>query len=482
MNIMSFPLNLTLVGPEILMLTMAVFCLLMDLSKRFASWVYPAALFAFLGSMILTLAEFSPGHVVGFSGHFVVDPLSSVMKIFILFSLFFLFIYSRKHLQRYHATHRLGECLSLALFSTLGMMVLVSAGSLLTVYLGVEIMSFPIYAMIALDQKHSTSIEAAVKYFVIGALASGMMLYGFSILFGLTDTLTLSNLAQHVRHLPVDAFVVSVFALVLIVVGIGFKIGLVPFHMWLPDTYTGATSMMTLFISTAPKVAAMGLLVRLLVQGVPHLYLQWQAILMVLALLSVVLGNVTALSQANIKRMLAYSAIAHAGYMVLGFATATAEGISAALFYVLVCLLMSLLAFGLLVLVEQDAPCELIDDLKGLHIRSPFLAGLMLLVMFSMIGVPPLAGFFAKMAIIASLLHAHFASVAIFSLLLSVVGAFYYIRVVRVRYFESPKAAEPIALPLDARLALVFNGGLLLLLGIFPAGLFNLCQAMLAYL
>jgi NADH-quinone oxidoreductase subunit N len=382
-----------------------------------------------------------------------------------------------------------GEFVTLLLFSLLGMMVMISASSFLTVYLGLELMSLCLYAMVALNRDSPLSTEAAMKYFVLGALSSGLLLYGMSMVYGATGTLDIAEVARVTAQLAGAKTDRSflVFGLVFLVAGLAFKIGAAPFHMWIPDVYHGAPTPVTLVIGSAPKVAAFAMAVRVLINGLPDLAQDWQEMLAVLALLSMAIGNITAIAQSNLKRMLAYSTIAHMGFMLLGLLSGVVGGnrlsaddaYSAALFYVITYVIMSVGAFGMLLYLSRAGfDCENLDDLKGLNRTRPWYAFVMLILMFSLAGIPPTAGFYAKLAVLSAAVTAGYLWLAVAAVILSLVGAFYYLRVVKLMYFDEPPEGAVAASgqpELHLRLLLSANGLVLLLFGIAPGGLMRLC-------
>ncbi len=334
-----------------------------------------------------------------------------------------------------------GEFFALALFATLGMMVMISANHLLTLYLGLELLSLSLYAMVALQRDSARATEAAMKYFVLGALASGMLLYGMSMLYGATGTLEITELAQLSMD-GVRAQAVLVFGLVFIVAGLGFKLGAVPFHMWVPDVYQGAPTAVTLFLGSAPKFAAFAIVMRLLAQalGAEMLVDEWRQMLMIMAVLSLAIGNLTAIMQTNLKRMLAYSTISHMGFLLLGVLSGTIDGYGAGMFYVVVYVLMTLGAFGIILLLTRGGfEAEELDDYKGLNQRSPWYAFLMLLLMFSMAGIPPTVGFYAKLSVLQAVVQIGLWWVAVIAVIFSLIGAFYYLRIVKLMYFDAPQ-------------------------------------------
>jgi NADH-quinone oxidoreductase subunit N len=371
-----------------------------------------------------------------------------------------------------------GEFFTLVLFATLGMMIMISANSLLTLYLGLELMSLALYSMVALQRDSAAATEAAMKYFVLGALASGMLLYGMSMLYGAAGTLEITRLAAVVAERGTRDVVLA-FALVFIVAGLGFKLGAVPFHMWVPDVYHGAPTAVTLIIGSAPKLAAFAFIMRLLAQGLgaEELVQEWRQMLTLMAVLSLAIGNITAIAQTNLKRMLAYSTIGHMGFLLLGVLAGDLPGYSAGMFYVVVYVLMNLGSFGMILLLSRAGfEAENLDDFKGLNQRSPWYAFIMLLLMFSMAGVPPTVGFYAKLAVLQAVVNAGYVWLAVLAVLLSVVGAFYYLRVVKLMYFDAPQDASPIEPRVDVRLLMGANGLAMLVFGVMPEPLMGLCQ------
>jgi NADH-quinone oxidoreductase subunit N len=428
------------------------------------------------------LSSFQLGlfRVTTFNGLFVSDDISTLLKSVIYLTAFLSFFYGRHYIDDRKMPR--GEFYLLGLISVLGMMVLVSAHSLLTLYLGLELMSLPLYAMIALRRDSMVSSEASLKYFVMGAVASGMLLYGMSMLYGATGSLDISVIAAHVASSWQAQHMLLSFAIVFLVAGISFKLAVVPFHMWAPDVYHGSPSAVTIFLSSAPKLAALGMAYRLLVFALPAAQVDWQQLLIIVSLLSVILGNVFAIAQSNIKRMLAYSGIGHMGYVLFGLVAGTSEGYSAALFYILIYGLMSVASFSLVVIMSRAGfEAENISDFKGLSKRSPWLAFMMLLVMLSMAGVPPLIGFFSKMLIFKALLNAGFVWLSVVGLLFAVVGAYYYLRVIKTMYFEEPDLTEALVINKDLTFVFSLNALALLGLGLFPNAIVYQClQAFLS--
>ncbi|MCC5791989.1 MAG: NADH-quinone oxidoreductase subunit NuoN [Legionellaceae bacterium] len=467
--------NIHLALPEIMILSTAVLALLADLFLKERA---PSAPFI-LASLGLFLAASCSFMYLGnyrtilLHGMFVSDDMAQLMKLFIYISVYLSFVYSRKFLQ----THEMasGDYYVLGLFATLGMMIMVSAYSMLSLYLGLELLSLPLYAMTAMRRTDGIAAEAAMKYFVMGSIASGMLLYGMSLLYGATGQLQLGELANTIATNWQQETSLLSFALVFIIAGLGFKLAAAPFHMWAPDIYAGAPSSVTLFIGAAPKIAALGILFRMLTIGLVDISAQWQQLVLVMALLSTGLGNILAIVQNNIKRLLAYSAISHIGYALFGVLAGNEAGYAAALYYILMYSLMSVAALGLLVLLSQRTDILYVDDLKGLNRRHPWLALMMLLVMFSMAGVPPLVGFFAKMLVLKALIDVQLTWVAVIGLLFAVVGAFYYLRVVKVMYFDEAESSERFSIGPAVLTMFSVNCLLLLYFGLFPSALINSC-------
>jgi NADH-quinone oxidoreductase subunit N len=410
---------------------------------------------------------------------FVDDLMADVLKLLTYLGVMVILVYSRPYLAA-RGMYR-GEFYVLVLFATLGMMVMISANHLLTLYLGLELLTLSLYALVALQRDSAVATEAAMKYFVLGALASGMLLYGMSMLYGATGTLGIPQLAEIILGGGARD-VVLVFALVFVVAGLGFKLGAVPFHMWVPDVYHGAPTAVTVFIGSAPKLAAFAFIMRLLVQGLgaEQLLAEWQDMLILMAALSLAIGNVTAIAQTNLKRMLAYSTIGHMGFLLLGILSGDVVGYGAGMFYVVVYMLMNLGAFGMILLLSRAGfEAENLDDFKGLNQRSPWYAFLMLLLMFSMAGVPPTVGFYAKLSVLQAVISVGAwwsIPLAVFAVLFSLVGAYYYLRLVKLMYFDAPVDTAPIAPRMDVRVLLSLNGLFMLVFGIFPERLMWLCS------
>jgi NADH-quinone oxidoreductase subunit N len=420
------------------------------------------------------------GPAVTFSGSFQLDALAMVVKLMVLILTFFVFAYSRSYLIERGLVK--GEYYMLGLFAVLGMMVLASAASMLTVYLGLELLSLSLYAMVALHRDNSNASEAAMKYFVLGALASGMLLYGMSMLYGATGTLQIAEIASAVQGADSDDKVLAL-ATVFIVVGVAFKLGAVPFHMWIPDVYEGAPSCVTLFIATAPKLAGFAMLIRLLADGLGGMHAHWQDMLIIMAVLSMAIGNIVAIAQTNIKRMLAYSTIAHAGFLFLGVIPGTAESYGSALFYAIVYSVMALGAFGMVVLLSRNGEeADQVTSFAGLSERNPLYAVVTLILMLSMAGVPPFLGFWAKWSVLQEVVAADMTWLALVAVAFSVVGLFYYLRVVRMVYFEAPADESTVDGDQGVRWLMGVNGFAILLVGCIPGTLLVLCQQAFASL
>ncbi|WP_304985427.1 NADH-quinone oxidoreductase subunit NuoN [Coxiella-like endosymbiont] len=471
--------NLIPALPEIFVLFMALVILMMGIFfVRYSQIPYYLAQITLVVVFWLTwyvfpVIEFS-AKIFTFHCLFVLDHLSVYLKLFIYLAVFFTFLYAREYNQerKIPAT----EFYVLGLLSLLGMMVLVSSHNLIMVFLGLELFSLPTYAMVAMKRQKTRCVEAGMKYFIIGSIASGILIYGMSMVFGATRSLDLTEIAAAVSQTPVHQNLILVFGLVFMMVGIAFKVGAAPFHMWIPDVYEGAPSSVTLFISTAPKIAAFAMVIRLLVNAMPALQGQWYKVLVVVAILSMGIGNFAAIAQSNIKRMLAYSSIAHMGYMLLGVLCGTKEGYVAAMFYIITYSFMTLGSFGMVILMSRgDFEAENIKDFAGLNNRNPWLAFMMMLTLFSLTGLPPLVGFIAKVGVLDALIKVHLVWLAVLAVLFAIVGAYYYIRVVKVMYFEnSALPLEPIQYSFEMKIAISINGLALLFIGIFPGWLYAL--------
>ena len=420
------------------------------------------------------------GHVTHrtllFEGMYVADELGYALKLAGFLFVAVALLYSRSYLRDRNILR--GEYYVLALSALLGIFVLLSANNLVTVYLGVELLALSVYAMVAFDRDSGVSAESAVKYFVLGAIASGALLYGMSLLYGLSGTLDLGVLAARLQS-PLSPGVI--LGLTFVVVAVAFKLGAVPFHMWLPDVYEGAPTSVTLFIGTAPKIAYFALALRLLAQGLAGTAAEWTQMLEVLAVLTLVVGNVVALVQTNLKRLLAYSTIANVGFILLGFVAATPDGYAAALYYTLAYMLVALGSFGVILLASAKGfEADRLDDYKGLQRRDPLLAAAMMVLMFSTAGVPPFIGFWAKLRIFQALWETRHLYLVILAAAMSVVGAYYYLRVIKLMYFDEPAGPQPAARgELGVRLALGLNAAAVLVLGLLPGPLLDLCERLI---
>ncbi|MBN8498470.1 NADH-quinone oxidoreductase subunit NuoN [Accumulibacter sp.] len=476
--------DLRLASAEIFMLVMACLILILDLfvkdKKRTLTFV--ATQLTLVGAAVVTFATTSGDIGYTFSNMYVGDLLSDLLKLLLYLTVIVVLFYSRGYILEREQMAR-GEYYTLALFATLGMMVMISANHFLTVYLGLELLSLSLYAMVAMNRDSVPATEAAMKYFVLGALASGLLLYGMSMIYGATGTLEITGVAERLYAGQADRTIL-VFGLVFLVSGIAFKLGVVPFHMWIPDVYHGAPTAVTLFIATAPKLAAFAIVVRMLINGLIVLAQDWQSMLILLAVLSMAIGNIAAIAQTNLKRMLAYSAISHMGFMLLGLVTGVVGGdarfalnsYSSSMFYVITYVLTSAGTFGMILLLARGGlESDELDDLKGLNKRSPWFAAMMMMMMFSMAGVPFFVGFFAKFSVLQAVVAAGYLWLAIVAVFFSLIGCFYYLRVVKLMYFDQPACSTPLEAPLDMKILLSANGLAVALLGIFPQALMSLC-------
>ncbi len=459
--------------PEIFLLTIVCAILIIDLFLKDESRgaTYMLSLIALAATAILSFTGYSQETVTTFNDSFILDPMASILKVAICVVVMGVFIYAKDYLIDRNIYK--GEYFILGLFGVMGMMVMVSAGNFLTVYLGLELLSLSMYAMIAMQRDSAIASEAAMKYFILGAIASGMLLYGMSMVYGVTGSLDLANLNKAVS--TADRIVMS-FGLVFLILGIAFKLGAVPFHMWMPDVYQGSPTSVTLYISSAPKIAAFAMMYRLLVDGLTDMHADWQMILIILSVLSMALGNIIAIAQTNLKRMFAYSTIAHVGFIVMGVLTGTQAGYGASMFYAIVYAIMSVGGFGMIALLSRAGfEADNIDDFKGLNQKSPWFAFIMMAILFSMAGVPPFLGFWAKISVLQEAVNSGLVWLAIVGVVTSVIGAFYYLRVVKVIYFDKPMDNTPIKASMDIRMALSINGVAILALGLYPTALIALC-------
>jgi len=476
-------------APEIFLLLMSFLVLFVDLvfgaTHRWITAMLTVV--TLLGCAAITLVTSDGQTTLTFGNMFVDDLLSDFLKLMTYLAVIMMIIYGRQYLADRGLDK--GEFYLLVLYATLGMMVMISAANFLTMYLGLELMSLSLYGLVAIDRENSRATEAAMKYFVLGALASGLLLYGMSMIYGATGSLELGGVAQALYQGHAERPVL-VFGLVFLVAGVAFKLGLVPFHMWIPDVYHGAPTAVTMFIGSAPKLAAFAMALRLLVYALFGLAVDWQKMLLIMAVLSIGLGNLAAIAQTNIKRMLAYSAISHMGYMVLGLMSGLVGGqldpftavnaYSSALYYTVAYVLMSLGAFGMVLLLSRAGyEAENLEDFKGLNKRSPWFAAMMLIIMFSMAGIPFFIGFFAKFAVLLAAIKAGYTVVAVIAVMFSLIGAFYYLRVVKLMYFDAPVDAAPITAGLDLRVLLSLNGLAVAAFGLFPDAVMLVCTTAL---
>ncbi len=469
MDLISAAPEMTLLG---LICVVLVFDLFVDDDHRaFTFWLSIASLAVTAGVLYATAPA---GRIVLFDGSYVSDAFSQVTKLGIVVFVALSFFYARDYL-RANEMHK-GEFYLLGLFGLLGMMIMTSANSLLTMYLGLETLALSMYALVAIDRNNVTAAESAMKYFVLGAIASGCLLYGISWVYGVTGSLQFHEIAARVAADPSVNNLPLWFGLAFLIVGIAFKFGAVPFHMWLPDVYQGARTPVTLYLASAPKLAALALTLRILVDGLGGLHETWASMIMVVAVLSLLVGNLVAIAQTNIKRMLGYSTIGHVGFILLGIFCGTGEGNAAALFYTLTYVVAAAGAFGVIIVMSRRGyEAENLTDFNGLNARSPWFALMMMFLMFSMAGVPPFVGFFAKLNVISAVLAAGYPGLAVLMVLASVVGAYYYLKVIWYMYFEEAEDKAVLQASTDTRFVLSLNSLAVLVLGIVPGWLMALC-------
>ena len=472
--------ELVILTPEITLLVLASLVLVLDTvtSETNISLTYGLSQGVLIVVIGLVIALSPDTTTIIFHKHFVSDLMATVLKTAVCVITLIVFFYSHRYLREHEILK--GEYFILGLFAVLGMMVMISANSLLTVYLGLELLSLSLYAMVAMNRDSPLASEAAMKYFVLGALASGMLLYGISMIYGITGVIDLQGIAA-VTAAQTDVSLLLVFGLVFVIVGVAFKFGAVPFHMWVPDVYEGSPTAVTLFVSSAPKIAAFAMAIRLLADGLQPLLLDWRGMLIIMSILSMAAGNIIAISQTNIKRMLAYSTIAHVGFLFLGLLSGTAQGYAGSMFYVMVYALMSIGAFGMIILMGRKGfEADRLEDFKGLASRNSWFAFVMLILMFSMAGVPPFLGFWAKWFVIKEVVaigHIWLAAVAV---VFSVIGAYYYLRIVKLMYFDEPEHLKALKASQSLRLVLSLNALALLVLGFIPEFLMAVCIAAFA--
>jgi len=469
-------LELISAAPEMTLLGLICGVLIADLfvddeNRVRTFWLSMLALFI-TAAVLYATAPVS--RVVLFDGSYVSDPLSQILKLGIVLFVAVSFFYARDYL-RANDLHK-GEFYLLGLFGLLGMMIMTSANSLLTMYLGLETLALSLYALVAIDRNNVTSAESAMKYFVLGAIASGCLLYGISWVYGVTGSLQFDQIAAVITSDPSLNSLPLWFGLTFLIVGIAFKFGAVPFHMWLPDVYHGARTPVTVYLATAPKLAALALTLRILVDGLGSLHDTWSSMIMVIAVLSLLVGNVVAIAQTNIKRMLGYSTIGHVGFILLGVFCGTGDGYASALFYTLTYVVAAAGAFGIIILLSRRGyEAENLTDFNGLNARSPWFALMMMFLMFSMAGVPPFVGFFGKLNVISAVLDSGYPGLAVLMVLASVVGAFYYLKVIWYMYFEPAEDQAVLQASTDTRVVLSLNCLAVLALGIIPGWLMTLC-------
>jgi NADH-quinone oxidoreductase subunit N len=476
------------VYPEVMLLVMACVIALVDLTvtspRRTATYALTLLTLAVV-AMLQALYASSGNTLYGFGNMVVSDPMGNWLKCFATVAMMVTLVYGRPYAADRDML-RGGEMFTLSMFALLGMFVMISGNNFLVIYLGLELLTLSSYALVALRRDNATATEAAMKYFILGAMASGFLLYGLSMLYGATGSLEIGEVFKAVNSGQIKHQVL-VFGVVFIVAGLAFKLGVVPFHMWVPDVYQGAPTSVTLMIGGAPKLAAFAICIRLLVEGLLPLAVDWQQMLALLSIGSLLIGNLAAIAQANLKRMLAYSTISQMGFVLLGLLSGVVNGntlsaanaYSSAMFYVVTYVLTTLASFGVILLLARDGfESEEISDLAGLNQRSPLYAGVMAVCLFSLAGVPPLVGFYAKLSVLQALVssgQALYIGLAVFAVIMSLIGAFYYLRVVKVMYFDAPITATTVSAPADVRAVLSINGLLLLVLGIVPGGLMTLC-------
>ena len=470
-------LDLLLAAPEMFVLAATCVVLLVDLFlMERTRWVtFVLSLLTLAGASWITTATGFTARTVGWHGTYVADPLSSLLKIVAYGAVAVAFLYAHSYLQVRRILK--GEYYVLGLFALLGIMVLASANSLVTLYLGVELLALSLYALVAFNRDSGIAAESAIKYFVLGSIASGALLYGMSIIYGVTGSLELGVISNAALQMPAGQ-IGLLFGLAFIVVGVAFKFGGVPFHTWVPDVYHGAPTPVTLFLAAAPKLGSFALAFRLLAEGLGAVHATgWQDMITMVAVLSIIVGNVVAIAQTNIKRMLAYSTISHVGFILLGILAGTSQGYSAALYYTITYVIMSAGGFGMIILLSRKGfEADSLEDFKGLNARSPWFAAVMLMLMFSMAGVPPFVGFWAKLAVIQAVLDIGSLWLAILAVALSVVGAYYYLRVVKLMYFDEPTDKAALQGGGGAmRFVLSLNGLAVLALGLYPGLLLALC-------
>lgn len=470
--------DIALAMPEIFLLGMTCLILVVDLflPERWRGLTYWLTLGTLAGAAVLTANLLDTPRTLIFFGMIVSDGLAHMLKLAAYLATAVVFIYSRDYL-RLRGLFK-GEYFVLGLFGLLGIMIMVSAHSFLTLYLGLELLSLSLYALVAFDRESRVASESAIKYFVLGATASALLLYGMSILYGITGSLEIATVRAALA--AGEPGVGMILGLGCVLAGLCFKFGAVPFHMWVPDVYHGAPTSVTLYLGSVPKLAALALFIRLLAGGLQPLHGVWEQILIVIAVLSMGIGAFVAIVQSNMKRLLAYSTIGHVGYILLGILAGTPEGYQAALYYTVVYVLMATAGFGMVILLSREGfEADRLDDFRGLNQRSPWYAAMMMLVMFAMAGVPPLVGFYAKLEVLWAVLGAGHVWLAVLAMAFAIVSAYYYLRVVKLMYFDNPEDSAPIQANAGMHVVLSANGLALLVLGVFPAGLMALCASVI---
>jgi NADH-quinone oxidoreductase subunit N len=475
-NVAEFNASLVYARPEIFLCAAACAILLLDLiiSDAQRRWIGVLAIISLCVTAVLAAVQPVSTRVAALGGLFELDRMAQVLKVMTLLIVAVVFVYSTDYLKRRGILK--GEYYVLGLFATLGAMVLISAGSLITLYLGLELLSLCLYAMVAFDRDSGIAAESAIKYFVLGSMASGTLLYGMSIVYGVTGHLELASIANALQYGLTDN-VGLLFGIAFLIVGIGFKLGAVPFHMWIPDVYEGSPTCVTVFIGTASKLAAFALAMRLLPEALAGSQVDWSQMLVVLAVLSMAIGNIVAIAQSNIKRMLAYSTISHIGFVLLGILSGTAQGYQAAMFYMISYVIVASGAFGMILLLTRHGfEADKLIDFKGLNARSPWFAGMMAILMFSLAGVPLFVGFWAKLGVVQAVLGVGLTWLAVVAVLFSVVGAFFYLRIVKLMYFDDPTDNTEIGGSTLMRTVLSVNALLVIALGVMPGALIALCQ------
>jgi len=482
---MNFEMPLfSLAAPEIFLLCATSLILLVDvfLIPRYRIVTYILVQATLVIDFFWVIKQYNEyaNPIISFNGNYILDKLALLTKLFVLLTTIFAFIYARQFLKDRNIPR--GEYYIIGLFAVIGMMVMASASSFLTIFLGLELLSVSLYAMVALQKDSRLAVEASMKYFIMGSMASALLLYGISMVYGMTGSIQIIEIAGILQQTTHSQEIALLLGLVFILSGLIFKFGAVPFHMWVPDVYQGAPTSVTLFIACAPKIAAFCVTMRILVEAMPNLNIPWQQVLVVIAILSMFSGNVLAIAQTNIKRMLAYSSIAHIGYMLLGIIAGPGdvEGYSAAMFYIVTYVIVASGAFAVIALLSKEGKeFDQLDDFRGLNARNPWLAFMMLLLMFSMAGVPPTVGFFAKLGLLEALVQSHYVWLAALALLFSIIGAYYYLRVVMLMYFEEPKGdlfGTHLSITRGSMVAITINSIAVLILGLLPSALIDLCR------